>query len=193
MYVDVGTTLARQPTSAAMGASQAGILLRSGVQIGGSQQRRDPAAPVNSLCVELSEASLQEDVPSTPTSGASGAEYGRPEASGMQADMKRTGRPQNRHTRGQNRTGRWLDQTLQRALATVEAGGKIKTVARYYNIPSNSLSNHLYGRTLTHKEGPPTILTAAEESALTAYMNKMQDFGHPLSMQQLRMKVAMIT
>jgi hypothetical protein len=58
MHVNVGTTPARQPMSAAMGASQAGILFRSGVQIGGSQQRRDPAALVNSLCVELSEASL---------------------------------------------------------------------------------------------------------------------------------------
>jgi hypothetical protein len=107
--------------------------------------------------------------------------------------MRRTRGPQNRHARGQNRTGRWLDQTLQRALAAVKVGGKIKTVARYYNIPPSSLSDHLYGRILTRKKGPPTILTAVEESALTAYMSKMQDFGHPLSIQQLRMKVAMIT
>jgi hypothetical protein len=78
-------------------------------------------------------------------------------------------------------------------MVAVEARGRLKTVARYFDIPPSSLSDHLYGRTLERKRGPPTVLKKEEESALTAYMSKMQDYGHPLTMQQLHLKVATIT
>jgi hypothetical protein len=71
---------------------------------------------------------------------------------------------------------------LKSAIAVVESGGKLKTVARYYDIPSTSLLDHLYGRTLDKKRSPLTILKTEEENALVAYMGKMQDYGHPSSM-----------
>jgi hypothetical protein len=55
----------------------------------------------------------------------------------------------------------------------MEAGGKLKTLARYFDIPPNSLLDHLYGRTLGRKRGPPTILKTKKENALTEYMDKM--------------------
>jgi hypothetical protein len=91
------------------------------------------------------------------------------------------------------KTWRWIDATLKAAMAAVEAGEWLKTVARYFDIPPTSLSDHLFGRTLGRKRGPPTILQKDEESALTTYMGKMQDYGHPLTMPQLRLKVATIT
>jgi hypothetical protein len=75
----------------------------------------------------------------------------------------------------------------------VESGGRVKTIARYFDILANSLADHLHGRTLGRKKGPPTILKLDEEIALTTYMTQMQQYGHPLSMQQLRLKVATIT
>jgi hypothetical protein len=63
----------------------------------------------------------------------------------------------------------------------------------YFDTPPSSLADQLYGRTLGRKRGPPTVLKKEEESALTTYMDKMQDYGHPLTMQQLRLKVATIT
>jgi hypothetical protein len=69
----------------------------------------------------------------------------------------------------------------------------VKTVARYYDIPASSLAYHLHGRTLGRKKGPPTILKPDEEAALTTYMTQMQEYSHPLSMQQLHLKVATIT
>jgi hypothetical protein len=67
------------------------------------------------------------------------------------------------------KTWRWIDATLKAAMAAVEAGEWLKTVARYFDIPPTSLSNHLFGRTLGRKRGPP------------------------LTMPQLRLKVATIT
>jgi hypothetical protein len=80
------------------------------------------------------------------------------------------------------RTGRWSDAALKSAIAVVEVGGKLKIVSRYFDIPSSSLSDHLYGRTLGRKRGPPTILKQEEESVLTTYMAQMQDCGHLLSL-----------
>jgi hypothetical protein len=97
------------------------------------------------------------------------------------------------NARRKSKTGRWSDATLKSAMAAVEAGGHVKTVARYFDIPPSSLSDHLYGKTLGRKRGPPTVLHKDEENALTAYMGKMQDYGHLLTMQQLRLKVATIT
>jgi hypothetical protein len=98
-----------------------------------------------------------------------------------------------RNQRRQPRTGTWSNATLKAAISAVERGGRLKTVARYFDIPPTSLSDHLHGRTLGRKRGPPTVLQPEEEIALTEYMAKMQQYGHPLSMQQLRLKVATIT
>ena len=100
---------------------------------------------------------------------------------------------QRQFARGNRKTGTWSTEALESAIAAIEAGAKIKTTARYYDIPASSLTDHLYGRTLSRKRGPPTILKEDEESALETYMERMQNCGHPLSMEDLRLKVALIT
>ena len=91
------------------------------------------------------------------------------------------GGPSRKQVRGP-KIGRWSDATLKSAIAAVEAGGKVKTVSRYFDTPASSFSDHLYGRTLGRKRGPPTILKHDEERALTTYMGQMQDYGQRLSM-----------
>ena len=105
-----------------------------------------------------------------------------------------TGSPPLAHgqSRKRKKTGQWSDATLKAAISVVEAGGNIKTTARYFDIPPSSLADHVYGKTLSRKKGPPIVLSEEEERALKAYMIKMQEIGHPLSMQQLRLKVATI-
>jgi hypothetical protein len=95
--------------------------------------------------------------------------------------------------RGRPKTKTWSNHFLKSTIAAVEAGGRVKTVARYFDILPSSLADHLYGRTLGRKRGPPTILKPDEENALIAYICHMQEYGHLLSMQQLRLKVATIT
>jgi hypothetical protein len=97
----------------------------------------------------------------------------------------------NRNHKG--RTGNWTDRAMKSAIFVVEDGGRLKIVARYFGIPPTSLADHVHCRTLGRKRRPPTILKQEEENALITYITKMQEYGHPLSMQQLRLKVATIT
>ena len=76
------------------------------------------------------------------------------------------------------------------AMAAVERGGKIRAVARNFDIPASTLADHVNGRILQRKKGPPTVLTQSEETALEQYILKMQEYAYPLSMDQLRLKVA---
>jgi hypothetical protein len=98
-----------------------------------------------------------------------------------------------RNQRKQARTGTWNNAILKASISAVERGGRLKTVARYFDIPPTSLSDHLHGRILGRKRDLPTVLQPEEENALTTYMAKIQEYGHLLSMQQLRLRVAAIT
>ena len=75
----------------------------------------------------------------------------------------------------------------------VEGGAPLKTAAHFYGIPPSTLSDRLSGRSLSGKHGPPTILSTEEEKVLEEYMIQMADLGHPLSMEQLRLKIALLT
>ena len=75
------------------------------------------------------------------------------------------------------------------AMAAVERGGKIRAVARNFDIPASTLADHVNGRILQRKKGPSTVLTQSEEKALEEYILKMQEYAYPLSMDQLRLKV----
>lgn len=81
---------------------------------------------------------------------------------------------------------------LKLAFQAMEQGGRLRTVARHYGIPASSLRDHLYGRTITRKRGRQGILTVAEEEELEQYLLQMQDLGYPLTIAQLRLKVAEI-
>jgi hypothetical protein len=56
------------------------------------------------------------------------------------------------------KTGNWSDHTLKSTIAVVEASGRVKTIARYFNILPSSLTDHFHGRTLGRKEAPPIFL-----------------------------------
>ena len=75
-------------------------------------------------------------------------------------------------------------------MAVVERGAKIKVVARNFDILASTLADHVNGRILQRKKGPPTVLTHNEEKALEEYILKIQEYAYPLSMDQLRLKVA---
>ena len=49
------------------------------------------------------------------------------------------------------------------------------------------------GQSLSGKRGLSLVLSTQEEKALEEYMVQMADIGHPLSMEQLRLKVALLT
>jgi hypothetical protein len=91
-----------------------------------------------------------------------------------------------------------IDRDLDRCGYKVShrySGGwwKIKNTCTFFGILPTSLANHVHGRTLGRKRGPPSFLKQEEETTLTTYITKMQEYGHPLSMQQLHFKVATIT
>ena len=69
----------------------------------------------------------------------------------------------------------------------------LKTASRFHGIPPNTLSDRLSGCSLSGKRGPPSVLSTQEEKVLEEYMIQMADLGHPLSMEQLRLKVALLT
>ena len=90
------------------------------------------------------------------------------------------------------KVGQWSDAQMHAIVAAVERGAKIRAVARDFDIPTSTLGDHVNGRILQRKKRPPTVLTQSEEKALQAYILKMQEYAYPLSMDQLRLKVAEI-
>jgi hypothetical protein len=81
---------------------------------------------------------------------------------------------------------------LREAIEAVEDGVPIRTAGRVYGIPATSLWDHLFGCTLIRKRGRQGVLTFEEEAELEDYLLKMQDLGYPLTIGQLRLKVAEI-
>ena len=79
---------------------------------------------------------------------------------------------------------------MHAAIVAVERGAKVQAAPRNFDIPASTLADHINGRILQRKKEPPTVLTQSEETTLEEYILKMQEYGHPLSMDQLRLKVA---
>ena len=91
-----------------------------------------------------------------------------------------------------HKVGQWTNEQMYAAITTVERGAKVRAVARNFDIPASTLADHVNGRILHRKKGPPTVFTQSEEKALEEYILKMQEYGYPLSIDQLRLKVAEI-
>lgn len=91
------------------------------------------------------------------------------------------------------RTGLWTDGQLQAAIAAIDSGAKLKAVARDYSIPASSLRDHIYGKTLKRKKGRQGVLSVEEDEQLVKYLFDMQERAHPLSITDVRMKVAELT
>ena len=79
------------------------------------------------------------------------------------------------------------------AIEALDQGHKMSEVCLKYGIPRSSLRDHVEGRTRTRRMGPNTILTQEEECQLVDYIQMMVLWGHPLTLSQLKSKVAEIT
>ena len=77
--------------------------------------------------------------------------------------------------------------------AMTDHGMKVKAAARAFDIPASSLRDHLYGKTTSRQRGNLPTLKPDEEKKLVDYIFKMQDLGHPLTLAELRLKVALAT
>jgi hypothetical protein len=87
------------------------------------------------------------------------------------------------------KNGNWSTPALKAALRVVDAGCKVREVAKYFDIPASSLSDHVYDKTLGRKRGRPGVLTTDEEGLFVEYMLKMAALGYPLTLGQLKLKV----
>ena len=81
---------------------------------------------------------------------------------------------------------------MKSAVQVVDNGCKIREVAQHFDIPASLLSNHVYGQTMSRKWGRGGVLTTKEESLLVEYMLNMATLGYPLTLEHLKLKVAMI-
>jgi hypothetical protein len=63
--------------------------------------------------------------------------------------------PHRQQSRGPVPRGRgtWTDAQLAAAILDVEKGAAIRTTARFHQIPTSSLRDHLYGSTTNEKRG----------------------------------------
>ena len=77
--------------------------------------------------------------------------------------------------------------------AVTGQGVKLKIASRIFGVPATLLRDHLYGKTLSRQRGKAPLLKPDEEKKLVDYIFKMQDLGHPLTADKLRLKVALAT
>jgi hypothetical protein len=91
------------------------------------------------------------------------------------------------------RSAAWTDEMLVTTMHAVDSGSALCTVARHFDIPATSLRDHIYGRSLGRKRGRQGTLSIQEENDLVQYLLKMQDLGYPLTVGELRLKVAEMT
>ena len=79
------------------------------------------------------------------------------------------------------------------AMEAIEVGESLCVAVNFYGIPKTSFSDHVHGRTTTRKREPTPVLKQEEEQALESYMIRMADYGHPLTTEELRLKVSLLT
>jgi hypothetical protein len=105
----------------------------------------------------------------------------------------RTSRIRHRAHESCRRNGNWSNAQLQATLAAHERGCSVSGAAALYDILRTSFCAHLAGTVLSRKRGAAPILIEAEEQQLVQYVIAMQELGFPLTILQLRLKVAMMT
>ena len=55
------------------------------------------------------------------------------------------------------KVGQWIDAQMSAAMVVIERGMKIRAVAKNFDIPVSTLVDHMNGRILQRKKGPPTV------------------------------------
>jgi hypothetical protein len=115
-----------------------------------------------------------------------------PGGSAQCTDTGITPRLEVRNIRNIRRHDSWSTEQLTAAIRAIHGGGgaAICTAARHYQILASSLQDHLYGTTMGRKKGRQDVLSMTEEVELEDYLLQMQELGYPLTIRQLRLKVA---
>ena len=75
-----------------------------------------------------------------------------------------------------------LDIAVQRIK---EEGLSYRKAAAQYGIPRSTLYDHVTGKAVSSKRGPPTVLTTAEEQMLVDWALHMADIGYGHTREQL--------
>ena len=90
--------------------------------------------------------------------------------------------------------GAWSDESLQHALdAITDEGMRLRQASKVLGNPTSLLKDHLYSRTTTRQRVIKPTSMAHQEIKIVDYLFKMQDLGHPLTPNELCLKVATIT
>jgi hypothetical protein len=69
----------------------------------------------------------------------------------------------------------------------------VQTAPLDFDIPRTTLKGHVMGLTLSRKRGRKPVLTAVEEDKVFKYIMDMAKYGHPISITELKIKVAEAT
>jgi hypothetical protein len=110
------------------------------------------------------------------------------------ADAPATRSTQSRGTTAKpKKNGYYSDVALQGAIAVVECGELFAAASRYFGVPVTTMRNHIYGINKSRKRGRQGTIKQEEEAELVTYILDMQSCGHPITLTQLRYKVAVIT
>jgi hypothetical protein len=91
------------------------------------------------------------------------------------------------------KNGNWSESQLMAAMAAVEQGSPVQTAALDYDIPRSTLRGHVMGLTLSKKRGRKLVLSVGEEEKVVKYIMGMARYGHPISITELKIKVAEAT
>ncbi len=81
--------------------------------------------------------------------------------------------------------GKWTNETFEETMDAIKGGNnRLRRASRLWNIPLNSLSNHLNGKTWMKKVGVEGILIVKENVVVVCWIL--------VNMQQLKLKVVEI-
>jgi hypothetical protein len=88
------------------------------------------------------------------------------------------------------KTRNFSDHQLRAAMAAVDKGCPVQTAALDYDVPRSTVRSHVMGITLSRKRGRKPILSATEEEKGVQYLHGMAKYGHPMTLTELKIKVA---
>jgi len=95
-----------------------------------------------------------------------------------------------RNFKSKNVRGQWSVETMQTAVAAVCDGGQLRTVARQFNVPRNTLRRQVAarknGKEVTKQLVKSTVLSASQEDELVKVALSLERHLFGLTMQDLR-------
>lgn len=72
------------------------------------------------------------------------------------------------------KTGAWSNEALENAMNSItDQGMSIREASRVHGIPTSSVRDHLYGKTVSRQRGIRPTLAAQKEKKIVDYLFKM--------------------